>query len=79
MADIISPLPGVFYRSPGPDKDPYINEGDVVVVGQTIGMVEIMKQFSEIRSDVAGVLVQFLVIDSGTVMPGAVIATIEET
>lgn len=79
MADIISPLPGVFYRSPSPDKDPYINEGDVVVVGQTIGMVEIMKQFSEIRSDVAGILVAFLVIDSGTVMPGAVIATIEES
>ena len=34
--DIISPLPGIFYRRPGPGKDPYVNEGDSIVAGQTI-------------------------------------------
>lgn len=78
MGDIISPLPGIFYRSPGPDKDPYANEGDVISVGQTIGVVEIMKQFSEVRSDFSGILERFCVGDTGTVYPGDVIATISE-
>jgi len=78
VADIVSPLPGIFYRKPGPDKDPYANEGDTIEAGQTIGVVEIMKQFSEIRSDVAGTLESFAVEDSGTVNPGDVIATVTE-
>ena len=75
--DIISPLPGVFYRKPGPDKDPYVNEGDTVEAGQTIGLVEIMKQFSEVRAESAGVLVSFKVDDFGIVNPGDVIAVLE--
>lgn len=72
--DIISPLPGIFYRRPGPGKDPYVNEGDSVVAGQTIGLVEIMKQFSEVRAEIAGVLVKFEIEDFGVVSPGDVIA-----
>ena len=49
---VTSPLPGVFYRKPGPDKDPYVQEGDHVEAGQTIGVVEIMKQFSEVKTEV---------------------------
>lgn len=75
---VTSPLPGVFYRKPGPDKDPYVQEGDHVEAGQTIGVVEIMKQFSEVKTEVAGSLVKFEVTDSGTVNPGDVIAVIEE-
>ena len=78
MADILSPLPGIFYRSPGPDKPAFAVPGDVITVGQILGMVEIMKQFSEVRSDVAGTLVSFSVDDTGTVDPGDVIATITE-
>lgn len=72
--DIISPLPGIFYRKPGPGKEPYVNEGDSVVIGQTIGLVEIMKQFSEVRAEVAGILVKFEIEDFGIVNPGDVIA-----
>ena len=72
--DIISPLPGIFYRKPGPGKDPYANEGDSIAAGQTIGLVEIMKQFSEVRAEVAGVLVRFEIEDFGIVNPGDVIA-----
>ena len=52
--NIISPLPGIFYRKPGPGKDPYVKEGDSVEAGQTIGLIEIMKQFSEVATESAG-------------------------
>ena len=78
MADILSPLPGIFYRSPSPDTPPYVKPGDTITVGQTIGIVEIMKQFSEVKSDVAGTLVSFTIEDTDTVDPGVVIATITE-
>jgi acetyl-CoA carboxylase biotin carboxyl carrier protein len=74
--NIVSPLPGIFYRKPGPGKDPYVNEGDVIEVGQTVGLVEIMKQFSEVRSSVAGVLTTFEIEDFGIVNPGDVIAVV---
>ncbi len=75
--DIISPLPGVFYRKPGPDKEPYVKEGDTVAAGQTIGLVEIMKQFSEVRAESAGVLLEFKIDDFGIVNPGDVVAVME--
>ena len=78
MADILSPLPGIFYRSTSPDKPAYAVPGDIITVGQILGTIEIMKQFSEVRSDVAGTLVSFNVEDSGTVDPGELIATITE-
>jgi len=74
--DIISPLPGIFYRKPGPGKEVYVNEGDSIVVGQAIGLVEIMKQFSEVRAEVAGILVRFEIEDFGIVNPGDVIAVV---
>ncbi|WP_026551730.1 acetyl-CoA carboxylase [Arthrobacter sp. H20] len=78
MTDIISPLPGIFYRKPGPDKEPYATVGDRIEAGQTVGVVEIMKQFSEVRSDVSGILETFAIEDSGAVNPGDVIATVTE-
>lgn len=78
MADIVSPLPGVFYRTPAPGKDDFVSIGESVEVGQTIGIVEIMKQFTEVKSDVAGVVSSFNVDNEGTVNPGDVIAIIDE-
>ncbi|MET1034959.1 MAG: acetyl-CoA carboxylase [Arthrobacter sp.] len=78
MADVVSPLPGVFYRRPGPGKDPFIEIGDRVEAGQTVGIVEIMKQFTEVQTDVAGVVESFTVDDAGTVNPGDVILVIAE-
>jgi acetyl-CoA carboxylase biotin carboxyl carrier protein len=78
VADILSPLPGIFYRKPNPDKPPYVDEGENIDVGQTIGVVEVMKQFTEVRSDFAGKLDRFLIEDNGTVNPGDVIATVSE-
>ena len=69
MATIVSPLPGVFYRKPGPGKPPFANEGDAIEVGQTLGIIEIMKQFTEIQSDVAGTLESCVVNKGDNVNP----------
>ncbi|MBL3688238.1 biotin carboxyl carrier domain-containing protein [Leucobacter zeae] len=76
-AQIIAPIPGIFYRKPAPDKAPFVEVGDTVEAGQTIGVIEIMKQFTEVRSETAGVLASFEIEDYGMVGPGDVIATID--
>lgn len=78
MANIVSPLPGVFYRKPGPGKPPFANEGDTIEIGQTVGIIEIMKQFTEIQSDVAGTLESFKVNEGEMVNPGDTIIVIRE-
>lgn len=54
---IESPMVGVFYRSPSPDAPPFVDVGDTIEVGQTVGLIEAMKIFNEIPSEVAGVVV----------------------
>ena len=51
---VTAPLTGVFYRSPSPGADAYVREGDEVSAGQVIGLIEAMKLFNEIKSDVTG-------------------------
>ncbi|WP_377645386.1 acetyl-CoA carboxylase [Oryzobacter terrae] len=75
---ITSPLPGVFYRSPAPGEPPFVQEGDSVEAGQTVGLVEIMKQFTELKSGVAGVLEGFRVDDLAMVNPGDTVAVVRE-
>lgn len=72
-----TPIPGVFYRRPTPDKPEYAAEGDSVAADQTIGVVEVMKQFSEIKAGVAGTITAFHVENEAVIGPGDVIATIE--
>ena len=78
MGTIVSPLPGIFYRKPGPGKQAFANEGDSIEVGQTLGIVEIMKQFTEIQSDVAGILESFEVAEGDMVNPGDPIVVVRE-
>jgi acetyl-CoA carboxylase biotin carboxyl carrier protein len=61
---ISSPLPGTFYRSPNVGEPPFVSEGDRVSVGDTVGLVEVMKTFYEITADAEGTVERFLV-DSG--------------
>jgi acetyl-CoA carboxylase biotin carboxyl carrier protein len=56
-----SPMIGTFYRTPGPDKDPFVKVGDIVTKGQVLCIVEAMKLFNEIESDVDGKIVKILV------------------
>ena len=43
MKEITSPLPGVFYRRPAPEKPLYVEEGQEIKKGDTIGLIEVMK------------------------------------
>jgi acetyl-CoA carboxylase biotin carboxyl carrier protein len=51
---VVAPLTGIFYGAPTPDSAPYVDVGTEVVVGQVIGLIEAMKLFNEIKSDVNG-------------------------
>ena len=64
---IKSPIIGTFYRRPSPDKDPFINVGDRIDVGSVVGIVEAMKLFNEIESEVSGTIVKVLVDDMSPV------------
>jgi acetyl-CoA carboxylase biotin carboxyl carrier protein len=65
--EVLAPLTGLFYGSPSPDADPYIRVGGSVQVGQVIGLIEAMKLFNEIKSDVAGKVVRICV-ESGALV-----------
>lgn len=59
-APIVAPMVGTFYRAADPDASPFVQEGDAVTVGQTVCILEAMKLFNEIQSDVAGRVVSVL-------------------
>ena len=61
---IKSPMIGTFYRSPGPDKGVFVNVGDDVAEGKTVCIIEAMKLFNEIESDIKGRIVKVLVDDA---------------
>lgn len=60
MVTITSPIVGTFYRSPSPDADPYVEEGDFVRKGQVLCIVEAMKLMNEIECEVDGRIVKIL-------------------
>lgn len=62
-----SPMIGTFYRKPSPDKDVFVNVGDEVSVGKTVCVIEAMKLFNQIESEVSGKIVKILVDDSSPV------------
>lgn len=64
---IKSPMVGTFYRSSTPEKPPFIKIGDAVDAGQTVCIIEAMKLFNEIESDVKGKIVKILVEDASPV------------
>ena len=61
---IKSPMIGTLYRKPAPDKDVFINVGDEVSVGKVVCVIEAMKLFNHIESEVSGKIVKILVDDS---------------
>lgn len=61
LLTITSPIVGTFYRSPSPDADPYVEEGNFVKKGQVLCIVEAMKLMNEIESEVDGRIEKILV------------------
>lgn len=62
--EVKSPMIGTFYRRPSPDKDVFVNIGDEVKPGSVLCVIEAMKLFNEIESEVSGRIVKVLVDDS---------------
>ena len=75
--EILAPLPGVFYRKPAPDKPPYKSDGDIVAVGDVVGLIEVMKSFVEVHADASGKIVRFVVGDEEPIMAGQPVLEIE--
>ena len=67
LITIKSPMIGTFYRKPSPDKDVFVEVGDTVKEGDVLCVVEAMKLFNEIESEVSGKIVKILVDDSSPV------------
>ena len=64
LITIKSPMIGTFYRSSSPDKPAFVNIGDEISVGKTVCIIEAMKLFNEIESEVKGTIVKVLVEDA---------------
>lgn len=62
--EVKSPMIGTFYRSSSPDKDAYVKVGDSISKGDTVCIVEAMKLFNEIETEVSGKIVKVLVEDA---------------
>ena len=67
LITIKSPMIGTFYRQAGPDKPIFVNVGDEVIPGKTVCIIEAMKLFNEIESEVKGKIVKVLVEDASPV------------
>ncbi len=76
-ADIKSPMIGTFYRSANPDSPPFISVGDKVTKGQTVCIIEAMKLFNEIESEVSGTVVKVMVENSSPVEYDQVLFVVE--
>lgn len=59
--EVKSPMIGTFYRSANPESDNFVSVGDSVTEGQTVCIIEAMKLFNEIESEVSGTIVKVLV------------------
>jgi len=75
--DIKSPMIGTFYRSSNPDSPPLISVGDKVTKGQVVCIIEAMKLFNEIESEVSGTIVKAMVENSSPVEYDQVLFVVE--
>jgi acetyl-CoA carboxylase biotin carboxyl carrier protein len=68
--DVVAPLHGVLHLTPSPGEPPYVKVGDPVRVGQALGMLEAMKMFHTLKSDVEGFVAAVLVASGSEVEAG---------
>ena len=73
IKEIIAPLVGTFYRAPAPEASPFVEIGDEVKVGDTLCIVEAMKNMNEIESDIDGTITEICVQNSELVEYGQVL------
>src|SRR6267142_4550727 len=75
--EIKSPMIGTFYRSANPDSPPFVSVGDKITKGQTVCIIEAMKLFNEIESEVSGTIVKVMVESSSPVEYDQVLFVVE--
>jgi acetyl-CoA carboxylase biotin carboxyl carrier protein len=75
---IEAPVMGVFYRAPAPGEPSFIEVGDIIEVGQPIGMIEAMKVFSEVLAEMAGTVLEIPAKNGALVQPGDALVLLEE-
>ncbi|MEX2234349.1 MAG: acetyl-CoA carboxylase biotin carboxyl carrier protein [Cyclobacteriaceae bacterium] len=75
--EVKSPMIGTFYRSSGPDSPPFISVGDKIAKGQTVCIIEAMKLFNEIESEISGTVVKVMVENSTPVEYDQVLFVVE--
>lgn len=74
--EVKSPIVGTFYRKPSPEKEPFVNVGDIVSKGDVLCIIEAMKNMNEIKSDFSGKVVSIEVDDAQPVEFGQTIIVI---
>lgn len=75
--EIKSPMIGTFYRSSGPDAAPFVSVGDKISKGQTVCIIEAMKLFNEIESEVSGTVVKVMAENASPVEYDQVLFVVE--
>jgi acetyl-CoA carboxylase biotin carboxyl carrier protein len=76
--EVVTPVPGIFYRRPDPDSAEFKQEGDTVAAGDTVALVEIMKNFHAVEAEVEGTLVEYLAVNEDEVEAGQAIAVLDD-
>lgn len=72
-----APMPGVFYRRPNPDEDFYVEEGEAVSEGDTIGLIGVMKNFHDVTAPTNGTIVNILAENEQEIEAGDVLFELE--
>ena len=72
-----SPIMGVFYRAPSATEPAFVDVGTVVKVGDTLGLVEVMKTFAPVTADVSGTILEVRAQNAARIEPGQVLFVIE--
>ncbi len=74
---IIAPTTGVYYSSPSPNSPAFVQPGDIVHVGKVVALIEAMKVFNEIQSEVSGRVVEMIAINGEVVHKGDMLIKVE--
>lgn len=77
MQRIAAPMLGIFFRSPSPGAPPFVNEGDLVRPGDTVGLIEVMKLFTPVVAECAGRVLRIEATDATLVEHGQTLFLIE--
>jgi acetyl-CoA carboxylase biotin carboxyl carrier protein len=77
MHEVTAPMPGTFYRRPQPDEPPFVEVGDRVSAGDTVCVIEVMKQFSEVAAGADGVISDIKVDNEAAVRAGQVLLVVD--